>query len=68
MTDIDTGLNAWQMTSNHPSRSWDWYFRDSPITAVDVGISTHAHFDHDALHLANRCGANCGPTKDLSDR
>ncbi len=96
MTDIDTGLNVWQMTSNHnrmielqadtsaprdgpvelayygssafkitsprgvsvmidpwrnhPSRTWDWYFRDFPITAVDVGISTHAHFDHDALH------------------
>ena len=96
MTDIDTGLNVWQMTSNHnrmielqadtspardgpvegafygssafritspkgvsvmidpwrnhPSRTWDWYFRDFPITAVDIGASTHAHFDHDALH------------------
>ncbi len=96
MTDIDTGLNAWQMTSNHnrmielqanaappkdgpvevsffgssafrikspggvsvmidpwrnhPSRAWDWYFHDFPITEVDIGISTHAHFDHDALH------------------
>lgn len=96
MTDIDTGLNAWQMTSNHnrmleiqadqtpncdgpveiafygssafkitspkgvsvmidpwrnhPSRSWDWYFHDFPITPVDIGTSTHAHFDHDALH------------------
>ena len=99
MADIDTGLNAWQMTTNHnrmielqadtapsspaedgpvelaffgssafrvtspkgltvmvdpwrnhPSRTWDWYFHDFPITAVDVGVSTHAHFDHDALH------------------
>ena len=96
MTDIDTGLNVWQMTSNHnrmidlqaesvqmrdgpvgvefygssafkitspmgvsvmidpwrnhPSRTWDWYFDDFPITSVDIGISTHAHFDHDALH------------------
>ena len=97
MADIDTGLNAWQMTSNHnrmldfqadatpaaedgsvelayfgssafrittpkgltvmvdpwrnhPSRHWDWYFPDFPITPVDVGVSTHAHFDHDALH------------------
>jgi L-ascorbate metabolism protein UlaG (beta-lactamase superfamily) len=96
MTDKDTGLNAWQMTSNHnrmielqadkspardgpvdisyygssafcitspkgvsvmidpwrnhPSRTWDWYFHDFPITLVDVGVSTHAHFDHDALH------------------
>ena len=96
MTDIDTGLTAWQMTSNHnrmmelqadgsppregpveiayfgssafritspkgvsvmvdpwrnhPSRRWDWYFHDFPVTAVDIGASTHAHFDHDALH------------------
>ncbi len=96
MTDIDTGLAAWQMTSNHnrmmerqadgsparegpveiayfgssafriaspkgvsvmvdpwrnhPSRRWDWYFHDFPVTAVDIGASTHAHFDHDALH------------------
>ena len=96
MTDIDTGLNMWQMQSNHnrmieiqnarivaqdgpveiafygssafkitspkgvsvmidpwrnhPSRSWDWYFHDFPITEVDIGTSTHAHFDHDALH------------------
>ena len=96
MTDIDTGLNAWQMTTNHnrmielqeaamapkdgpvelafygssafritspmgvsvlidpwrnhPARTWDWYFHDFPITEVDIGVSTHAHFDHDALH------------------
>ncbi|MDE0942232.1 MAG: MBL fold metallo-hydrolase [Alphaproteobacteria bacterium] len=96
MTDKDTGLNVWQMTTNHnrmidlqadtspnkdgpvevaffgssafritspkgvsvmidpwrnhPSRTWDWYFKDFPITAVDIGCSTHAHFDHDALH------------------
>ncbi len=35
---------------NHPSRTWDWYFHDFPATEVDVGVSTHAHFDHDALH------------------
>ena len=96
MTDIDTGLNVWQMSSNHnrmieiqrervpakngpveiayfgssafritsplgvsvmidpwrnhPARHWDWYFHDFPVTAVDIGASTHAHFDHDALH------------------
>ncbi len=96
MTDIDTGLNAWQFATNHnrmialqadktppadgpvelayfgssafrittpkgitvmvdpwrnhPSHKWDWYFHDFPITEVDVGVSTHAHFDHDALH------------------
>ncbi len=40
---------------NHPSRRWDWYFHDMPETAVDIGCSTHAHFDHDAL---NRLDAN----------
>lgn len=96
MGDIDTGLSAWRMASNHnrmidlqrdppvegpgpvelayfgssafritspggitvmvdpwrnfPTRRWDWYFHDFPITEVDIGVSTHAHFDHDALH------------------
>ena len=101
MTDKDTGLQAWQQTSNNnalierqaaawdgspsaqapgpveiayfgssafritspsgvtvmldpwrnlPTRTWDWYFHDFPITPVDIGVSTHAHFDHDALH------------------
>lgn len=40
-------LDPWR---NHPSRKWDWYFKDFPKTAVDIGVSTHAHFDHDALH------------------
>lgn len=40
-------LDPWR---NHPSRKWDWYFKDFPLTAVDIGVSTHAHFDHDALH------------------
>ena len=96
MGDIETGLSAWRMASNHnrmielqrnqpaagpgpvelayfgssafritspggitvmvdpwrnfPTRKWDWYFHDFPITEVDIGVSTHAHFDHDALH------------------
>lgn len=96
MTNIDTGMSAWRMNSNHnrmielqkelpevgvgsaelayfgssafritspggisimidpwrnlPTRKWDWYFHDFPITTVDIGVSTHAHFDHDALH------------------
>ena len=100
MTEIDSGLNAWQLMTNHnkmielqkrlydgerlpsdapvelaffgssafritspagisvmcdpwrnfPTRKWDWYFRDFPRVPVDIGISTHAHFDHDALH------------------
>lgn len=35
---------------NYPSQKWDWYFRDFPRVAVDIGVSSHAHFDHDALH------------------
>ncbi len=35
---------------NLPTRSWDWYFRDFPLVEVDIGVSSHAHFDHDALH------------------
>ena len=41
-------IDPWR---NHPSRKWDWYFDDFPLTEVDIGISSHAHFDHDALHL-----------------
>ena len=33
-----------------PTRNWDCYFLDFPRVSVDIGISTHAHFDHDALH------------------
>ncbi len=35
---------------NYPTGAWGWYFRDFPRVAVDIGISGHAHFDHDALH------------------
>ena len=41
-------IDPWR---NHPAGRWDWYFHDMPGVAVDVGVSTHAHFDHDALHL-----------------
>ena len=35
---------------NDPSGAWGlWYPKDFPQTRVDVGLSTHAHFDHDAL-------------------
>jgi len=40
-------IDPWR---NLPTRAWDWYFHDFPVTAVDIGVSTHAHFDHDALH------------------
>ena len=45
---ITVMIDPWR---NHPSRKWDWYFDDFPLTEVDIGISSHAHFDHDALHL-----------------
>jgi L-ascorbate metabolism protein UlaG (beta-lactamase superfamily) len=41
-------IDPWR---NLPTGKWDWYFHDFPSTAVDIGVSTHAHFDHDALHL-----------------
>ena len=35
---------------NDPSGAWGlWYRMDFPKAEVDVGMSTHAHFDHDAL-------------------
>ena len=35
---------------NDPSGAWGlWYPKEFPKTTVDIGISTHAHFDHDAL-------------------
>ena len=35
---------------NDPSGAWGlWYRVEFPMTAVDIGLSTHAHFDHDAL-------------------
>ena len=39
-------IDPWR---NFPTQKWDWYFRDFPKVAVDVGVSSHAHFDHDAL-------------------
>ena len=40
-------IDPWR---NLPTGKWDWYFHDFPETQVDIGVSTHAHFDHDALH------------------
>jgi len=39
-------IDPWR---NLPTRRWDWYFHDFPVIPVDIGVSTHAHFDHDAL-------------------
>jgi L-ascorbate metabolism protein UlaG (beta-lactamase superfamily) len=46
-TGVSIMIDPWR---NLPTRKWDWYFGDFPITAVDIGVSTHAHFDHDALN------------------
>ena len=44
---ISIMIDPWR---NLPTGKWDWYFHDFPMTSVDIGVSTHAHFDHDALH------------------
>ena len=43
---VSVMVDPWR---NHPRRHWDWYIRDMPLTEVDIGVSTHAHFDHDGL-------------------
>ncbi|UWR49779.1 MBL fold metallo-hydrolase [Phaeobacter inhibens] len=40
-------IDPWR---NLPTGKADWFFHDFPETSVDIGASTHAHFDHDALH------------------
>ena len=40
-------IDPWR---NPPWGNWDWYLYDFPQVQVDIGLSTHAHFDHDALH------------------
>ena len=40
-------IDPWR---NPPWGNWDWYLYEFPKTEVDIGISTHAHFDHDGLH------------------
>jgi hypothetical protein len=54
---ISVMVDPWR---NHPSGKWDWYFADMPEVAVDIGVSTHAHFDHDALERL-RCARPAGP-------
>ena len=44
---ISVLIDPWR---NHPSGKWDWYRGEFPEVAVDIAVSTHAHFDHDALH------------------
>jgi L-ascorbate metabolism protein UlaG (beta-lactamase superfamily) len=40
-------IDPWR---NPPWGNWDWYLYDFPKVEVDIGASTHAHFDHDGLH------------------
>jgi L-ascorbate metabolism protein UlaG (beta-lactamase superfamily) len=40
-------IDPWR---NPPCGTRDWYLQEFPRVKVDVGMSTHAHFDHDALH------------------
>jgi L-ascorbate metabolism protein UlaG (beta-lactamase superfamily) len=40
-------IDPWR---NPPDGTTDWFYHDFPETTVDIGLSTHAHFDHDALH------------------
>lgn len=40
-------IDPWR---NPPWGTWNWYLCDFPEVEVDIGLSTHAHFDHDALH------------------
>ena len=41
-------IDPWR---NHPSGKWDWYRGNFPEVEVDIACSTHAHFDHDAVHM-----------------
>jgi L-ascorbate metabolism protein UlaG (beta-lactamase superfamily) len=41
-------IDPWR---NPPWGTWNWYLYDFPKTRVDIALSTHAHFDHDGVHL-----------------
>lgn len=44
---ITVMVDPWR---NDPSGAWGlWYRLDFPKVEVDIGMSTHAHFDHDAI-------------------
>lgn len=44
---ITVMVDPWR---NDPSGAWGlWYRMDFPKVEVDIGMSTHAHFDHDAI-------------------
>ena len=43
-------IDPWR---NPPKGNWDWYHYDFPREVVDICLSTHAHFDHDAVHMVS---------------
>lgn len=46
-TGVTLMFDPWR---NDPSGAWGlWYPKEFPKTVVDIGLSTHSHFDHDAL-------------------
>ena len=41
-------IDPWK---NDPSGTWGiWFPKEFPLTRADVAMSTHAHYDHNALH------------------
>ncbi|WP_454627418.1 MBL fold metallo-hydrolase [Bradyrhizobium cenepequi] len=40
-------IDPWR---NPPWGTWNWYLYEFPKVEVDIALSTHAHFDHDAVH------------------
>lgn len=45
---VSVMIDPWR---NPPWGNWDWYLFDFPRVEVDIAMSTHAHFDHDGIHL-----------------
>lgn len=44
---IEIVIDPWR---NAPGFGGYWFLIDFPITKCDIGLSTHAHGDHDAIH------------------
>ena len=64
---ISMMVDPWR---NDPSGAWGlWYRIEFPMSDVDIGLSTHAHFDHDALERldANMLLDRMGGTFELGD-
>ena len=45
---VEIMIDPWR---NDPSGIWGfWFVSEFPMTPVDIGLSTHAHCDHDGIH------------------